>query len=160
MLSLNIAVLAPGLHERELTPSPEALDLDPDRFSDIRVSVRLDRQPDRILVRLTARARVVLECDRTLALFEHPLEGSYSVLFGPPALAEDAPDEDLRPLLPTDTELDLTDIVRDTLLLAIPVRKVAPGAEDLDLPVQFGTGETDMDPRWEALRHLRSGGVN
>ncbi len=162
MLQINVASLASGVHHLDLAPEPAALDLDPDLFSSIQVSVRLDRQPDRILVRLTARANVMLECDRTLVAFQHPLEGTYHVLFGPPSLASGAAEEELRILLPTDPELDLTDIVRDTLLLAIPARKVAPGAEEIDLPVQFGTGEAerDIDPRWEALRHLRSGGVD
>ena len=52
----------------------------------------------------------------------------------------------------------MTEAVRDTLVLAVPARKVAPGAEDLDLPTVFGApaAEAAIDPRWEALRSLRS----
>ena len=47
----------------------------------------------------------------------------------------------------------------DTVLLAVPARKVAPGAEDIEIPTAFGTpgAEAAIDPRWEALRSLQTG---
>jgi uncharacterized protein len=157
MLRINVAALKPGVHLLEAHPEAEALGLEPEAFRDVRVEMRLDVQRDRLLVRLTARAVATLECDRTLVLFEQPVEGAYTVLFAPPGLVAEleASAEDVRPLSPADAEIDLTDVVRDTLLLAVPVRKVAPGAEELELPVRFGF-EGEIDPRWEALRRLRS----
>lgn len=158
MLRINIAGLAPGSHRLEMHPEASALDLEPDVFRDITVSFWLDVHPRRILVRLQATATATLECDRTLVAFDQPIEGTYAVLFAPPEMVTEMEEEheDVRPFTPADQELDLTDAVRDTLMLAIPVRKVAPGAEDVDLPLRFGdTGE--IDPRWEALRRLQSG---
>ena len=164
MLGIDTAPLSPGLHELTLTPSAEEANLDPEVFSNITVEIRLDHEEQRDLVAFTARAVATLECDRTLQPFEQRVSGSYAVLFVLPehldryATAE-ASDEDVRPLPEPGTELDLTGPVRDTLLLALPTRRVAPGAEDEELPVQFGA-LTDsegnaMDPRWEALKKLR-----
>ena len=164
MLQINIASLKPGVHHFELKPTIEALDLDPETFADVAVAARLDVQGSRVLVLLQASAQATLTCDRTLVRFQQPVEGTFTLLFAPPEMAQDLDEEDdnLRVLYPSDQEIDLTDAVRDTLMLALPVRRIAPGAEDADLPMQFGSADdAEGDPRWEALRALRpSDGLN
>lgn len=164
MLGIDTAPLPPGLHELTLTPSAEEAELDPEMFADITVDVRLDHEEQRDLVAFTARATATLECDRTLKPFEQAVSGSYAVLFVLPEhldryTTDEAADEDIRPLPEPGAALDITTPVRDTLLLALPTRRVAPGAEDEELQVQFGAlTDTDgdpMDPRWEALKKLR-----
>lgn len=162
MLGIDITPLAHGLHEASLTPSVESLGLDPAVFDAVAVEVRLDHEQDRTLVAFTARATATLVCDRTAVTFQQPVEGSYTVLF---VLAEqleglaEENGEDVRALPQPGAELDLTDAVRDTLLLALPTRRVAPGAEDKELPVTFGAEHDEddeaLDPRWEALKKLR-----
>ena len=55
------------------------------------------------------------------------------------------------------SHVDLTDAVRDTLLLALPARRVGPGAEDVEIQTVFGApdGELLGDYRWGALLALR-----
>ena len=84
MLRIDLAPLGEGLHHVALTPEPEAVGLDPERFADLRVAATLDIFNDRVLVTLEAAATATLECDRTLVLFEQPIEGVYRVLFVPP----------------------------------------------------------------------------
>lgn len=158
MLSINIAVLKLGSHEFVVEPAAEDLEIDPDVFRDVRVSLRLDRRPDKVYVSLDASAVARLQCDRTLVDFDQPVSGHHEVFFAPPEMAEAKDDDDIRPLYPEDEEIDITDVVRDTLLLAVPQRKVAPGAEDVEIQTQFGSAgeETEsIDPRWAALRALR-----
>ena len=156
MLSVRITPLKEGIHHLDLRPEAAALELDPDVFRDVRIEARLDRRSERILVTLTVRATATLMCDRTLRPFDQAVEGTYDVLFAPPEIAEG--DEEVRVLLPADQEIDLTEPARDTLLLAVPARCVAPGAEDEPIPERFGApvGDDVIDPRWEALRKLRS----
>lgn len=158
MLSIRIAELEDGVHEVDLSPSADDLELDPTQFRDIQVHAQVDREQDRLLVVLDARAVATLECDRTLVPFDQPVRGTYSVLFGPPALAERSDDasEEVRPLLPYDQDVDITDVARDTLLLALPQRRVAPGAEEIELQTQFGKADDEIDPRWDALRKLQT----
>jgi uncharacterized protein len=94
------------------------------------------------------------------------VEGDYSLLFGPPSMVgqEGEEFEEVRPLTSTDNEIDLTDVVRDTLLLALPQRRVAPGAEEEPLDREFGAPDEDeeagddaIDPRWDELRKLQNG---
>lgn len=166
MFRVDIAPLEAGLHHLVRTPAPEALDLDPDAFSDIQVDLDLFCQRERILVDMRTRATAALVCDRTLQPFEQPVEGHYSVLFAAPGTApeEESDDyEEVREFSPTDHALNLTDLVRDTIILALPQRKIAPGAEEEEIPTTFGAPadqeqEKPIDPRWEKLRELRSDG--
>ena len=163
MLRIDLAPLDEGVHTVALTPEAEAVGLDPDQFADLRVVATLDLFNDRVLVTLQASASATLECDRTLAQFEQPVEGVYRILFVPPSFArrDDDTYEEVRVLDDADRTLDLTDAVRDTVLLAVPARKVAPGAEDVEIPTRFGApaagDEAAIDPRWEALRALQTG---
>ncbi|MFQ5570115.1 MAG: DUF177 domain-containing protein [Rhodothermales bacterium] len=168
MLRIDITSFAEGIHHVELEPDAQALDLDPDRFANIRVDAALDFFNDRILVTLQASAVATLECDRTLRPFDQSIEGAYRILYAPPSFAHDREEdgdgsyEEVGVFQPSDREIDLTEAVRDTLLLAVPARKVAPGAEDEAIQTIFGVaanaGEPPIDPRWEALRPLRSDG--
>jgi len=162
MLTVDISSLSEGIHRLEFTPSAADVDLDPTTFEDVRVDAELQYHLDRILVKLTATATAELTCDRTLQPYDQPVEGHYSLLFGPPSMVGQEGDEfeEVRPLTPSDQEIDLTDVVRDTVLLALPQRRVAPGAEDEEIDREFGAPDDeeetdDIDPRWSELRKLR-----
>jgi uncharacterized protein len=167
MLTIDITSLDPGVHHVELRPDPDDADLDPDDFSDLFVSARLDCQDDRILAMLDTEATAHLICDRTLQPFDELVHGHYGVLFAPPAF-RGSPDEDdrydeVRELHHHDREIEVTDLVRDTLLLAVPQRQVAPGAEEEELQTAYGAPDEEeadeekdaIDPRWEKLRALK-----
>lgn len=161
MFRIEISPLKPGVHEFALEPGAESLDLDPEKFRDIRLHARLDVHERQILVALDVSATVELECDRTLRLFDQQIAGTHHVLFAAPELigADTEDYDEVQVLQPSDQEIDLTAALRDTLLLAIPQRKIAPGAEDMDIDTVFGAPEDEeesIDPRWEALRQLRS----
>jgi len=162
MLTVDISSLSEGIHHLEFTPSATDVDLDPTTFGDIHVETELQYHMDRILVKLTVDATAELTCDRTLRPYDQPVEGQYSLLFGPPSMVGKEGDEfeEVRPLTPSDQEIDLTDVVRDTVLLALPQRRVAPGAEDMEIDREFGAPEDEeetdeIDPRWDELRKLR-----
>ncbi len=159
---VRIAPLPDGLHQETHHPSADDLGLDPETFSDVEVDLRLDVAERRVLALYTARATARLECDRTLDLYDEPIEGDHSVLFtaeAPPA-SDDAPDDDgVQPLADDATHIDLTASVHDTLLLALPLRRVSPAARAAEIPTEFG-GPSDDEPaddRWAALQALRSG---
>lgn len=163
MLTVDIASLSEGIHHVEFTPVPEAVDLDPSTFRDLQVEAELQYHRDRILVKLRAAATATLTCDRTLKEYDQPVAGSYNLLFGPPEMVGQEGDEfeEVRPLTPSDNELDLTDVVRDTLVLSLPQRRIAPDAEDESIEQVFGApaeeeaSDEPVDPRWSELKKLR-----
>lgn len=164
MLTIDITSLSTGIHHLELDPSAHQANLDPSTFDDVHVEVVLQYHHDRILVKLHATATAELTCDRTLRRYEQSIEGTYSVLFGPPSMVgqEGEEFEEVRPLDPSDRKIDITEVVRDTLLLAIPQRQVAPGAEEEPIDREFGAEADDaeeeaIDPRWSELEKLKNG---
>lgn len=165
MMTIDITSLSTGIHHLELAPSANQANLDPSTFEDIQIEAVLQHHRDRILVKLHATATATLTCDRTLQPYEQEIEGAYNVLFGPPSMVgqEGEEFEEVRPLDPSDREIDLTEVVRDTLLLAIPQRQIAPGAEDEPITREFGATEEEtnddepVDPRWEELKDLKDG---
>lgn len=176
MFKIDLSSLEPGVHHFTREVDAGALESgDPDdstsaedayeevAFGDVQVEAVLDYQVGRALVTFQARTTATLICDRTLRRFEQPLEGEYAVLFAAPdrSVPEESEEHDEVRELPAGARyLDLTDAVRDTLLLAVPQRKVAPGAEDEEIETVFGapahSEEEPVDPRWEKLRELRS----
>lgn len=157
MLTIGITSLALGVHELQIEGTAVDVGLDEDVFGDVHVDVRLDRGDDRIYVSFTAASTALLECDRTLTKFVQPVSGSYDLVFLPEEEAGAAGDDEaVRVLRPEDEGIEIADAVRDTLLLAVPHRKVAPGAEEIEIPTAFGVDEKSVDPRWDALRKLRT----
>jgi len=156
MLRIDIRTLEIGQHEFNLECTPDELNLEPDEMEEIHADVRLNYDGKEALITVNASAVAHLVCDRTMVPFKQPVKGSYTVLFSPHTFDEDTKGE-VRPFSASDEELDITDIVRDTLLLAIPVRKIAPGAEDADITTSFGQAaeQNDIDPRWQALAELK-----
>jgi len=160
MLHIDIKSLTRGVHTERLEPAPEDLDLEADRFADIAVKAHLDFDGKELLVHLDVAAVATLECDRTLREFDQPVQGTYSVLYDPSGSVErkDDDEEGVLPLDPTVDEIDVTKFVRDTILLAIPQRKIAPGAEQEEIQTEYGEpGDDEVDPRWEALKKLKDG---
>lgn len=162
MFRVRIAPLPDGLHQETYRPTADDLGLDPETFSQVEIDLRLDITEQRVLAMYTARATARLECDRTLELYDEPIEGDHSVLFtaDAPPTGEDEPDDDaVQPLSEDATYIDLTASVHDTLLLALPLRRVSPAAEAAEIPNQFGGPSADepADDRWAALQALRSG---
>ena len=159
MFRVPIASLPDGLHQETRRATADDLGLDPETFSDVEVELLLDVAERRVLATYTARATARLECDRTLELYDQPVEGSHAVLFTADVHAEADDDDAVEPLPEDATELDLTASVHDTLLLAVPLRRVSPAAEAAELPDTFGAPPEDepADDRWAALQALRSG---
>jgi len=164
MITIDVSSLSSGIHSVELHPDAEEADLDPTTFDDIQVEAELQCHRDRILVTMHASGTATLMCDRTLQPFEEQVDGTYSVLFGPPSMVgrEGEAFDEVRPFDPADQEIDMTDVVRDTLLLALPQRRIAPGAEDEPIESEFGAPDEEeeedrpVDPRWSELEKLKN----
>jgi uncharacterized protein len=159
MFRVRIAPLPDGLHTETIPLSADDLDVDPALFSDISVELRLATSPRQSVASFVVSATAHLVCDRTDAPFEHPVRAEHTVVVVPP----DAPlagsdDEDVVVVTEEATHADLTAPVRDTLVLALPLRRVSPAAEALEIPTAFGAPSPDEphDDRWAALGALRS----
>lgn len=112
-------------------------------------------------------ALLELQCDRSLDLFEYPVQTRYKVVFK--ADASDIADDRMaeRTFASQGEELDITTDIRDSILLALPIKPIHPRfTDDEGNPVDFETqkfgflneSETEheiIDPRWSKLKELK-----
>jgi uncharacterized protein len=118
----------------------------------ITVDVDLERISEGIVVRGAVRATWRAECSRCLGAIAHPLELHVDELFDPhPVVGETYPLEG--------HEIDLEQLVRDTVLLELPL---APHCDQPCTPTSIADARSGdalaedraLDPRWAALSEL------
>lgn len=160
MFRVPVSTLDHGEYTFVEHPSAEELGMDASLFGNIEVTLALSVGHRRILADFDVAATGRFTCDRTLEVFDQPLLGQHTVLFLAPDLApEDGESESLKVLPDDATEIDLTEAVRDTLLLAVPLRKVSPQAESLPIQTTFGVPDDEDSSAanpWAALRALQA----
>lgn len=158
----KISDIPEGKSVRTIELGPGELEMEYRQAGNINVDVHFDRRPGSILVDFHTRVVLILRCDRSLDDFEHEIACSYKVLFR----QNDVVDEDdekmaTRLLDVSGNKLSITDELRDSILLEIPVKKLHPRfydehGEPIPFEEKFGaSGEPEQDPRWDALKVLK-----
>lgn len=131
----------------------------------VHLDLHLDAVVEGILVRGSVSARLGLTCARCLEPAELARDVEVTELFSDPARREpdDEPADPGYELLDDATAIDLSTLVRDALLVDLPVRVLCrPDCPGI-CPVCGSTGavgcghaeEAAADPRWAALADLR-----
>ena len=110
---------------------------------------------------------VELICDLTTEAFNEPIENEIKILvkFGE---EYDDSDEDIITIPRQDHEFNISQLVYEAIVLAVPMKKISPNISDEDLSLldQYSsdilpTGdsneeeEPEIDPRWDALKKLK-----
>lgn len=134
---------------------------------DLALDVRCESAGEGIWVTGTVAFTVVGECARCLDPMTWPQEASFSEMFAYPptdhrgARVDAGDDEEDPPIYVEDDLIDLEPIVRDAVVLALPMAPVC--ADDcaglcptcgVRLVVGHDHRHDTIDPRWEALRAL------
>jgi uncharacterized protein len=139
-LRLNVAGLlketAGAARDYTVDVAPEAIPglLDEARpAAPLQGELRLMRTPRSIFVRGRLQTRVVVECSRCLAEVETPVEVDVEAEYFPEVdvtsgHALPAPDDDLAFTIDQNHELDLQEVVRQNLLLALPMQALCSDA--------------------------------
>ncbi len=128
VIEIRISGLAPGRHVETFTC--RATDFsepgltDPAFSGDIHVTVELDKSDREIAAKILTSTVASLSCDACLAPVRQEITGEYSVLFrtGDPEEEGTEDDEEFRSLPQNASALDLTEDVRETLLLSLPTK--------------------------------------
>jgi uncharacterized protein len=152
--------------EEELAPDHELWDGTGIRFAGP-VSLRLELQEvlgGDVVARGRLQAEVELECRRCTRAIRHELDEELMFLYRPGLAPVEAEEAELYALPEKARELDLTAAVREHVMLAVP-EYVNCSETCRGFCPQCGTNlnesscactDEDEDPRWAALRRLRS----
>ena len=152
--------------------APEELVLDEEHARlteppEVEARVRMSGHEVRLRGKITARAEV--DCDRCLKSVAVPVETEFDVTYVPEddyraSEAAELQEEDLSLSVFDGETIDVDELVREQLLLALPTRALCTeeckglcpvcGA-DLNADA-CGCDTKEIDPRWEALKAMRN----
>lgn len=160
-----------GKHQFEFELNNEFFDhFEYNEFNDaaIKVELLLEKMSTLMELTLTFEGTVNVACDVTNEMFDQPVSGSYTfvVKFGEEYNDEN---EDLLILPHGSYEVNIQQYVYESVVLALPLRKIHPGVADgtlksdiLDKLEELSPkSETEVeeqdehkDPRWDSLKKL------
>lgn len=162
-MKVRISHLAEGHHTINLTEAPEVFGLDdPERFNhSVAVVLEIDKRGGTLYTRHHVQTTGNFCCDRCLEPVFIELQDSNRVIYSNDHNLIDF-DDDVRYLSADQSEIDITDDVRNTVLLAVPAKILCrdnckgycPGC---GVNLNQGTCQcekTALDPRWAALKKL------
>lgn len=121
-----------------------------------RYRIEFDRDALQVpYIGLKVDARLALECQRTLEVFEQPV--AIDERLGLIAKEEDeaALPPGYEPLLTASGEVNLAEVIEDELILALPVVPVKPGFEAEDATYSASPPESETNP-FAALAALKN----
>lgn len=163
-MKIQVLGLSEGLHDYAFDMPSADLGLSEEFSGNANVRVSLDRTPTEILLSAELSATVNLECDRCTSPFQTTLQPEYRMVYvwdGEDTSLLDP--SEMQVISPGLSVIDITDDVRQTLLLALPFKRVCGeqckglcphcGKNLNDGPC--GCREAADDSRWDKLRKLR-----
>ncbi len=141
-------------------PGPEVLGLDPGEFCDLSVDVHVNPRGAHTEVKVEACGTVRLVCDRTLNEFCQHVKGSCCVVYAPAVRDLKREDRDrFDEWYMSDkgnAVVDLAPVIRDSFLLARPLRAVSPEGAGVEMPIVFQDAPAGTDERWAVLSALKN----
>lgn len=170
MLRFKLHEIPHGKSEQSVALKGGAEKLGISELIDGSVDLLFDRAQYLLQVQLRIQADVQRVCDRSLESYVQSVQTEHLVIFKS-ELEEESEDEatSLRKLVEHGNSIDLTEMVRDSILLALPIKSIHPKFvnEDGSL-VDFGTKtfgpdseealaseEAPVDQRWAKLQQLK-----
>lgn len=161
-MKIQVGGLAEGIHEYQF--KVEGSDLNLEFASSVMVSVSLDKAGSQIFVSAILQTMGTFSCDRCLAAFTRPLNAAYRMCYLFDSEGADRFDPaEVQVISPSLNVIDITDDVRQTLLLAVPLKLVCSDTCKGLCPTcginwnleACDCHEEGTDPRWEELKKLR-----
>lgn len=164
MLKLNVAAIREGSSFFETEASPADVDLatTEEFHASLHITYDCNKVGDEVFIKSTLSTVVDLTCDLCLEPFRTKLHETVEMILTKDHKLVEREAEDVYLLSNSTTEVDITDSVKQTLLLAIPYKKICTNdckglcpmcGANLNIE-SCSCGETKIDPRWQALRDI------
>jgi uncharacterized protein len=163
VLKIRISGLSNGLHNYHFSSDPDEIGLAENFKDPIVVDAVLEKSQRQMLLRANVQTSGLFNCDRCIEEFHRPISSAYAMMY----IYDERdrgkyPDDELQILDPSTVAIDLTEDVRQIVLLSVPMKLLCK--EDCKgLCPQCGTnwnvssctcqGER-MDQRWHGLEGL------
>jgi len=164
-MKISLSRLSEGLHTLNFVEKLAELGVEnqPNLHEEVKIQVDLEKRSPHCFLKNRVRVSGRFACDRCTDEFERTVSGEARVVFSSDkAMLAMSEADDIHYLAPEAKEIDLTDEIRDTIVLAVPMKMLC--AENCR-GLCAGCGANlnaescrcaapPADPRWEALRKL------
>jgi uncharacterized protein len=162
-IKIRISGLSNGIYEHHISAEPSVIGLKESFSAPIEIDAKVDKTARQIY--LTANVSTIgrVQCDRCLEEFNQPVTGSYAICYVyNEADARSNPDEEFVAISPDTVNIDLTENVRETILISVPLKLLCTEM-CLGLCPQCGMNRNReicscrqevSDPRWQGLQDL------
>lgn len=122
--------------------------------------VLMDKHTTFLEMNISTAGTVNLVCDITNENFDYPIENELNILvkFGE---EYDDSEEDVITIPMSDHAFNAAQLIYESVMLAIPMKKMSPNISDEDFAILEKFRPTDeikedaIDPRWESLKKLK-----
>ena len=165
-MKINVHSLTDGVHIFEFDLDSSELDLGKKDFSIKEISLRctVNKGEKNVYIAAKARAKVGFVCGSCLVDFSDVLEEEFSIFYTSDKETVKYDDEQVVQLFKPGAPIDLSNGLKESLLLAIPMKIVcSEDCKGLCLTCGMNLNEercnckkTVVDPRWAALAKLRN----
>ena len=165
MLKINISNLSEGEHILDYVLSATDFELDKDSFKNkINVNVTLVKSLSQLALDIKFDTVIRFECDRCLDDFDFLCKGSLKLYFKPlparnHAMDDIREDDNIRFYSIENKYIDITNDVRDYILLAVPMRHVPEEIDgvcvvckrNFDEIIESKNSKEAINPVWKKL---------
>ncbi len=163
--TIPLQALKDGLFDADIKIGKEFIDeqkLEDVHDAKLTVSVHFVKQLNVYTLSLKMKGTVSVPCDRCLEIFKLKIEMSQEFLVKTGSKEDElAEAENVIVLAPEETEICLSPIIYEMILLALPLKKVHPKEKDCNAEVLAflqqkteAKKEEKTDPRWDSLKHM------
>ena len=167
-MKINISNLKEGVHYYQFTVGSVELGLEDNQVlqADVHLNVSLNKIGEDLVADVAVKTEGSFVCDRCLENFTTEVGDQLRLLFTTEPQMGPSADE-IHFVSPGEQEIDLTEDVRQTLLLAAPMKHLC--SEEckglcprcgVNLNFESCNCQPEMDPRWEALKKIKFSQVN
>ena len=163
-MKIQVAGLSDGIHSYHFQLPATDLDLGGNFQNDVLVDTTLDKAGSQIYLRASVQTTGIFPCDRCITDFTTPLASSYQMYYVTEGSDYGHMDPtEVQVVSPGFSVIDLTDDVRQTVLLSVPFKLLCSETckglcsrcgKNLNKESCSCT-ESSADPRWEKLRSLQ-----
>jgi len=165
MIKIYVKGLKDGLHDVELSEPVNAVpDISEEFFGNIEVTGKLRILGNRFNFTGKVVCSANLICDRTLKEFVQIIEAEFSAAYivntSGSAIDDFVQEEKERILSKEEKYIDITDDVREVLILNVPMKKIAPDVNDMefeDIYPEYSAKKNKKidEDRWSALKNIK-----
>lgn len=163
-MKIQVGGLADGMYRYQLAEEPTLLELDERFKSQVVVDATVEKSGSQVFLAAEVSAKASFECDRCLTSFISPLRSSYRMYYVTEGGADSHIDpSELLVVPPGFSVIELSDDVRQTILLSVPLKLLCSDQCKGLCPhcgANWNLGECTCeeevdDPRWEQLTKLK-----